>query len=102
MELLKDYDCMILYHLGKANVVGFALSKKPMGSLAHIVEVRRPIVKEFQDLVTSGVRFEVTFTKSLLAHVHDHSTLVDTIKATQCEDPHLRKIVGGDSATQSF
>ena len=28
MELLKDYDCSILYHPGKVNVVADALSKK--------------------------------------------------------------------------
>ena len=28
MELLKDYDCTINYHLGKANVVVDALSRK--------------------------------------------------------------------------
>ncbi|KAA0055648.1 hypothetical protein E5676_scaffold16G00130 [Cucumis melo var. makuwa] len=28
LELLKDYDCEILYHLGKANVVANALSRK--------------------------------------------------------------------------
>ena len=55
IELLKDYDCTILYHPGKANIVVDALSRKSMGSLAHIVEVRRPVVKEFQDLVASGV-----------------------------------------------
>ena len=36
MELLKDYDCFILYHPGKANVVADALSRKSVGSLAHI------------------------------------------------------------------
>ena len=38
MELLKDYDVTILHHLGKANVVEDALSKKAesMGSLAHL------------------------------------------------------------------
>ena len=35
VELLKDYDCQILYHPGKANVVADALSRKSMGSLAH-------------------------------------------------------------------
>lgn len=30
MELLKDYDCTILYHIGKANVVVDALSRKSM------------------------------------------------------------------------
>ncbi|GJU63373.1 hypothetical protein Tco_1245208 [Tanacetum coccineum] len=28
IELLSDYDCEILYHLGKANVVADALSQK--------------------------------------------------------------------------
>ena len=36
MELLKDYDCSILYHSGKANVVADALNRKSAGSLAHI------------------------------------------------------------------
>ena len=36
MELLKDYDCFILYHPGKVNVVVDALSKKSFDSLAHI------------------------------------------------------------------
>ena len=46
MELLKDYDCSILYHPGKANVVADALSRKSAGSLAHISTERRPIIKE--------------------------------------------------------
>ena len=33
MELIKDYDCMIGYHLGKANVVVDALSRKSMETL---------------------------------------------------------------------
>jgi len=28
VELIKDYDCVIDYHLGKANVVVDALSRK--------------------------------------------------------------------------
>ncbi|EOY03326.1 DNA/RNA polymerases superfamily protein [Theobroma cacao] len=45
MELLKDYDCTILYHPGKANVVADALSRKSMGSLAHI-SIVRPILMD--------------------------------------------------------
>ena len=33
MELIKDYDCMIDYHPGKANVVANALSKRLMQTL---------------------------------------------------------------------
>ena len=33
MELIKDYDCVIDYHPGKANVVADALSRKSMQML---------------------------------------------------------------------
>ena len=33
MELIKDYDCVIDYHQGKANVVVDALSRKTMQTL---------------------------------------------------------------------
>ena len=33
MELIKDYDCVIYYHPGKANVVADALSRKTMQML---------------------------------------------------------------------
>ena len=32
LEVVKDYDCEILYHPGKANVVTDALSRKSTGS----------------------------------------------------------------------
>ena len=33
MELIKDYDCVIDYHPGKANVVADALSRKSVQTL---------------------------------------------------------------------
>ena len=33
MELIKDYDCVIDYHPGKANVVANALSRKKVQAL---------------------------------------------------------------------
>ena len=51
LELLKDYDCTISYHPGKANVVADALSRKLVGSLAHISVERRPAVSEWQRLI---------------------------------------------------
>lgn len=38
MELIKDYDCTIAYHLGKANVVADRLSRKGLSSLIERVE----------------------------------------------------------------
>ncbi|CAJ2633781.1 unnamed protein product [Trifolium pratense] len=93
MELLKDYDCTILYHPGKANVVADALSRKSMGSLAHLAAIKRPIIKEFQELVESGVQLEIDSSKALLAHVQIRSTLVDDIKEAQSKDSDLVKTV---------
>ena len=61
MELLKDYDITILYHLGKANVVANALSRKAgsMGSLAHLQVSRRPLSREIQTLANDFMRLEV-------------------------------------------
>ena len=36
IELLKDYDCNILYHPGKANVVVDALRRKSYGSMSTL------------------------------------------------------------------
>ncbi|TYK27274.1 ty3-gypsy retrotransposon protein [Cucumis melo var. makuwa] len=38
LELVKDYDCEILYHPGKANVVADVLSRKVSLSAALIIE----------------------------------------------------------------
>ena len=50
VELLKDYDCMIEYHSGKANVVADALSRKSSGSLYYIQSVRMPLLIELRKL----------------------------------------------------
>ena len=56
MELLKDYDCLILYHPGKANVVADTLSRKSSGSLAHISIERRALVNELHELIDQGLQ----------------------------------------------
>ena len=58
MELLKDYDCSILYHPGKANVVADALSRKLAGSFAHINTGRRSIIKELHESIDQGLQLK--------------------------------------------
>ena len=56
MELLKDYNCTILYHPNKVNMVVNALNHKSIGSLDHIVEVKRPLIEKIHGLEANGAK----------------------------------------------
>ena len=94
MELLKDYDVTILYHLGKANVVADALSRKAgsMGSLAHIQASRRPLAREVQTLANDFIRLEVNENGGFLACMEARSSFLDKIKGKQFNDEKLIRI----------
>ena len=66
--MLKDYDCTILYHHGKENVVADALSQKFMGSLVHIKVERRSLVADMRDIFQPQVVTEMVRPRTLLAH----------------------------------
>ncbi|RVW53900.1 hypothetical protein CK203_101210 [Vitis vinifera] len=51
-ELLKDYDYIIQYHLGKANVVADALSRKTIDSLAAIRGCQRQILEDLRSFTS--------------------------------------------------
>ncbi|WRX13589.1 Reverse transcriptase domain - like 10 [Theobroma cacao] len=91
MELLKDYDCIILYHPSKANVVADALSRKLMGSLAHISTNRRSLIREIHSLGDKGVHLEVTEATALLTHFRVRLILIDRIKEAQSKDDFVAK-----------
>ena len=46
LELLKDYDMSVLYHPGKANMVADALCRLSKGSVSHMEESKRNLVKD--------------------------------------------------------
>ncbi|KAJ9536067.1 hypothetical protein OSB04_un000770 [Centaurea solstitialis] len=51
LELLNDYDCEILYHPGKANVVADALSRKEKSGTIKVVALRAKLLPNiFEDL----------------------------------------------------
>lgn len=54
MKLLKNYDCITDYYLGKANVVADSLSRKAIGLLAHVWTMQLPLMVELLKLGTSS------------------------------------------------
>ncbi|XP_060212005.1 uncharacterized protein LOC132639583 [Lycium barbarum] len=68
MELLKDYDMTILYHLGKTNVIANTLSRKALstGSLAHLIMGERPLDMEVRCLANSMVRIDISDSGKLI------------------------------------
>ena len=89
IELIKDYECTIEYHPGKANVVADALSKRPMSSLSHLRAVHLPRLIELRSL---GVRLELIDSGALLATFHVRSLLIDRIREFQIQDPKIMKL----------
>ncbi|KAH0655149.1 hypothetical protein KY290_030942 [Solanum tuberosum] len=55
LEFLKHYDMSVHYHLSKANVVGNALSRLSMGSVAHVEEKRKEVANDVHRLSCLGV-----------------------------------------------
>lgn len=64
MELIKDYEFAIHYHLGKANVVADALSRKSSTSLASLTIGRDLLLNELR---TINVKLMIHETSALLA-----------------------------------
>ena len=97
MELLKDYDCTIDYHPGKANVVADALSRKFTGSLAYMQTIQLPLMVELREL---GVELGMHVSGALFVSFLLRPILVDQILEAQLEDPYLmsmrRKVEEGE------
>ncbi|KAL0556809.1 hypothetical protein IC582_005326 [Cucumis melo] len=85
LELVKDYDCEILYHPGKANVVADALSRKVSHSAALITR-QAPL---HQDLERAEIAVSVGAVTMQLAQLTVQPTLRQRIIGAQSNDPYL-------------
>ncbi|KAL0536965.1 hypothetical protein IC582_025928 [Cucumis melo] len=85
LELVKDYDCEILYHPGKANVVADALSRKVSHSAALITR-QAPL---HRDLERAEIAVSVGAVTMQLAQLTVQPTLRQRIIDAQGNDPYL-------------
>ncbi|KAL2246181.1 UNVERIFIED_CONTAM: Transposon Ty3-I Gag-Pol polyprotein [Sesamum indicum] len=88
MELLKDYDCTIDYHPGKANIVADALSRKTGDQLAGMICYN-------MEYLTALRAMDVHFSIGgdiLLATIQVKPSLKDKIKDAQARDPYLQRM----------
>ncbi|KAL4013261.1 hypothetical protein IC575_025423 [Cucumis melo] len=85
LELVKDYDCEILYHPGKGNVVADALSRKVSHSAALITR-QAPL---HRDLERAEIAVSVGAATMQLAQLTVQPTLRQKIIDAQSNDPYL-------------
>ncbi|XP_012468877.1 uncharacterized protein LOC105786955 [Gossypium raimondii] len=89
IELLKGYDCIIGYHLSKANVVTKALSRNSMSEL-------RVMFSKFNLFDNSG----------LLSKFQVQPTLIEKIKLKHISrlslEPHVKLVKGGKTSNYTY
>ncbi|KAL2224635.1 UNVERIFIED_CONTAM: Transposon Ty3-G Gag-Pol polyprotein [Sesamum indicum] len=90
IELLKDYDCTIEFHLRKANVVADALRRKSSNTLANLGSHNQTLLLEMRSMNTE---LEVDQVAGLLVALQLKPDFVDQIKEAQTRDPFLLRML---------
>ena len=98
LELVKDYDCEILYHPGKANVVADALSRKTSHSAA-LLSSQPSLRREFERAEVAVLLGEVT---ARVAQLTVQPSIRQRIIDSQLGDPALKRLVDRVSADGDF
>ena len=73
MDVVKDYDCEILYHPWKANVVADALSRKevatPIGYICMRMTVITPVLERIQEAHIETMKEEYRKSERIVGQV---------------------------------
>ena len=87
LELVKDYDCEIIYHPGKANVVADALSRRGPDRLNCLRQMA-------SELATELTRSDIELVIGRLANISLESTLLERISELQMADAQSMELRG--------
>ena len=85
--MLKNYDISVLYHPVKANVVLASLSRMTRGSVSHIDEAKKDLVKEVHWLARLEVMLKYSLDGGFFVGNNSDSSLVVYVNSKQ----HLNK-----------
>ena len=87
--MVKDYDCVINYHPGKANSVASALSRKYAGFSANLITKQSRLVEDLQKLDNEVI---VGHHPTNLATLKVQPIIIERIKVAQGQDSNLVEI----------
>ena len=90
LELLKDYDLELHYHLGKANVVANALSRKAQHNLNPIIITQSCVLEDCEHLVIELISHGEVY--ALLSALEVKPSLIEEIKSHQKGYTKLQRI----------
>lgn len=84
--VFENYDLSILYYVGKANVVGGALSQKTVSMscltfLSMVSTVERHLDLEFKSWTNPTVQLDAIYSRRFVAYVGVQSSLYDQISS---------------------
>ena len=94
LEFLKYYDMSVHCHPGKMNVVADDLSRLSMGSVAHLEEERKELVKYAHRLARLGVRRIIILDSRVIVENGAESSLIVEVKENQDNDAILLDLKG--------
>ena len=86
---MKYYDMSVLYHPGKANMVADDLGRMTMGTVSHVEEGKKDLVKDVHRLARLGVQLEDCPNGGFMVHYNYESSLVVEVKSKQHLDKYL-------------
>jgi len=89
MEFLKDFDFKLPYHLGKANVVANALSRKTV-HIAHLMIKKMKVLEKFRDM---KLQVKLGFEFVRCSNLTISNDFLNLVKERQLMDASLKRVV---------